>query len=52
MISKEIDRLCSYTMSEMESWYEQLIPRLEHNYQVLFERKTFDDFVGVLKNAI
>jgi hypothetical protein len=52
MISKEINRLCSYTMDEMESWYEQLIPRLEHNYQVLFERKTFDGFVGVLKNAI
>ena len=42
MISKEIERLCSYTLTEMENWYEQLIPRLEHNHKNLFDKTSFN----------
>jgi hypothetical protein len=52
MISKEIERLCSYSMEEMESWYEQLISRLKHNHNHLFNLASFNDFLRVLKNAI
>ena len=46
MIVDEIERLCSYTLKEMENWYEQLIPRLEHNHETLFENKGFKDFIN------
>ena len=46
MIADEIERLCSYTLKEMENWYEQLIPRLEHNHETLFENKGFKDFIN------
>jgi hypothetical protein len=51
MISKEVERLCSYTLNEMENWYEQLIPRLKHNHTHLFNKKSFNQFVRVLNNA-
>jgi len=52
LISKEVERLCSYTFEEMESWYEQLLPRLKHNHNHLFNRASFNDFLRVLENAI
>jgi len=52
MISKEIERLCSYTLTEMENWYEQLIPRLEHNHKNLFDRTSFNNFNEFLSTRI
>jgi len=45
MIVDEIERLCSYTLKEMENWYEQLIPRLEHNHKNLFNKTSFNNFI-------
>ena len=45
MIVDEIERLCSYTLNEMENWYEQLIPRLEHNHKNLFDNTSFNNFI-------
>jgi len=45
MIVDEIERLCSYTLKEMENWYEQLIPRLEHNHKNLFDNTSFNNFI-------
>ena len=47
MIADEIERLCSYTLKEMENWYEQLIPRLEHNHETLFENKGFNSSISL-----
>ena len=52
MIVDEIERLCSYTLKEMENWYEQLLPRLKHNHTNLFNHRSFNDFLRVLENAI
>ena len=52
MIIKEIERLCTYTMEEMENWHEQLLPRLKYNHTNLFNRASFNDFLRVLENAI
>ena len=51
-ITKEIERLCTYSMEEMENWYEQLLPRLKHNHTNLFNHRSFNDFLRVLENAI
>ena len=50
-ITKEIERLCSYTMKELENWHEQLLPRLKHNHNHLFNLESFNQFVRVLNNA-
>jgi len=52
MIVKEIERLCSYTMEEMENWYEQLLPRLKYNHHHLFDRKNFSEFLKVIKHEV
>jgi hypothetical protein len=51
VITKEIERLCSYTMEEMENWYKQLLPRLQYNHNHLFNLESFNQFVRVLNNA-
>jgi hypothetical protein len=51
MIIKEVERLCSYTMEEMNNWYEQLLPRLKYNHNHLFNLESFNQFVRVLNNA-
>jgi len=48
MISKEIERLCNYTLEEMQGWYDQLLPRLIHNHKKLFDIGSFNNFVDVL----
>ena len=51
VITKEIERLCSYTMEEMENWHEQLLPRLKYNHNHLFNLESFNQFVRVLNNV-
>ena len=48
MISKEVERLCSYTLDEMNGWYNQLLPRLKHNHDKLFDQQSLNDFVNLL----
>ena len=50
MIIKEIKRLSNFTMEEMNEWYKQLKPIVEHNNKQLYELDSLNELIKIFKD--